>query len=273
MKTYDEIKHILVEDLGFRDLTAYTAWIKDVRPNLSLTPSRLEKLSPDVVDCRDFWKVCEELFGSDPVCNLAIAPEVGRMPYPIETTIDANRMNLRLAKSMGITAFLEENSQARLKTLEIGPGFGSLKNFIESHTNHLYTGVDVFPRVAGVLQTTADGVLPVELVEAESGTYSYVVSSNAFQHFSTRQRAKYIEDAHTLLRDNGLFIFNLIVDTGKAGRYLRDKKGNAWADHYGQYTPIPKGGALYDQLSRSFDILYVTQRYDGLFNFVCQKHS
>lgn len=271
MKTYDEIKRILVEELGFRDLAAYAAWIRDVRPTLSLTPARLEKLSPDTIDCRDFWKVCQELFGSDPICNIAIAPEVGRLPYPIQTTMDANRMNLRLAKSMGIVAFLEENAHARLRTLEIGPGFGSLRNFIETHTNHIYAGVDAFPRVPDVLQTTEDGVLPAEFVEAASGTYGYVISSNAFQHFSARQRIRYIQDARTLLQDQGLFIFNLLVDTGKAGRYLRDKQGNAWADHYGQYTPVPKGGALYEQLAHCFEILYVTQRYDGLFNFVCQK--
>jgi hypothetical protein len=271
VKTRDEIKRILVEDLGFRDLEAYTKWIKDVRPTLSLTPARIEKLSPDVVDCRDFWKVCDELFGSDPVCNVAIAPEVGRLPHPIETPMDANRMNLRLAKSLGVTPFLEENAHQRLKTLEIGPGYGALKNFIETHTRHIYTGVDVVPRVPGVLQATADGVMPPELVEEEANSYSYVVSSNVFQHFSARQRTKYIEDSHELLHLDGLFIFNVLVDTGKAQRYARDKKGTAWADHYGQYTPIPKGGALYDQLSQSFDILYVTQRYDGLFNFVCQK--
>jgi hypothetical protein len=271
MKTYDEIKRVLVEELGFRDLEAYGKWVKEVRPTLSLTPSRLEKLSPDVVDCRDFWKVCQELFGSDPVSNIVIAPEVGSLPYPIETTMDANRMNLRLARSLGITAFLEENAHRRLKTLEIGPGYGALRSFIETHTAHIYTGVDVFPRIPGVMQTTADGVLPASFVEEESGEYSYVVSSNVFQHLSARQRTKYIEDANALLHVDGLFIFNLLVDTAKTPRHSRDKQGNAWADHYGQYTPIPKGGVLYEQLARSFDILYVTQRYDGLFNFVCQK--
>jgi hypothetical protein len=271
MKTYDEIKHVLVDELGFRDLDSYKRWIKDVRPTTSLTPARIEKLSPDVVDCRDFWKICDELFGSDPVCNVAIAPEVGHLPHPIETPMDANRMNLRLAKSLGITAFLDENADQRLKTLEIGPGYGALKNYVETHTRHHYTGVDVVPRVPGVLQATADGLLPAEFVAEESNSYSYVLSSNVFQHLSARQRTKYFEDAHALLQANGLLIFNVLVDTGKTDGYARDKNGNAWADHYGQYTPIPKGGALYEQLADSFDILYVTQRYDGLFNFVCQK--
>lgn len=146
-----------------------------------------QKLSPDVVNCRDFWKVCDDLFGSDPVCNIAVAPEVGRLPHPIETPMDANRMNLRLAKSLGVTAFLDENAHQRLKTLEIGAGYGALKNYIETQTRHVYTGVDVVPRVPGVLQATADGVLPTDLVEGERSSYSYVVSSNVFQHFSARQ--------------------------------------------------------------------------------------
>jgi hypothetical protein len=271
MKTYDEIKQVLVDELGFRDLDAYKTWIQDVRPTIFPTPSRIEKLSPDEVDCRAFWKVCDELFERDPVCNVAVSPVVGRLPYPVETPMDANRMNLRLAKSLGLTFFLEENAHQRLKTLEVGPGYGSLKHFIETHTSHLYTGVDVFPRIAGVIETTANGLVPPELLDQESGTYSYVVASNVFQHLSARQQAKYIEHAEALLHPNGLFIFNLIVDTGKVPPHMRDRKGNAWSDHYGQYTPIPKPGPLYDRLARAFDILYVTQRYDGLFNFACQK--
>ena len=271
LKTYDAIKRIVVDELGFHDLAAYSKWIEDVRPTVSLTKERIERLSPDAVDCRDFWRLCDELFGSDPVCNVAVAPEVGRLPYPIETTMDANRMSLRLAKSLGVTAFLDENAHARVKTLEIGAGFGSLKNYIETHTNHIYTGVDVIPRVPGVREATRDGVLPPDLVERERASYSYVVSSNVFQHFSARQRTRYIDDAYALLHDGGLFIFNITVDTGKTPAYVRDPNGDAWADHYGQYTPIPKAGPLYDQLTRSFRILYVTQRYDGMFNFVCLK--
>lgn len=269
MKTYREIKRIITGEFGFKSLETYKIWSEQVRPTISLTSDRIEKLSPDVVNCRDFWKVCEELFGTDPVCNVTVPPSVGRLPYAIETHADANRMNLRLAKSLGITAFLDENAGVRLRTLEIGPGYGSLKNYIETNTNHVYTGVDVYPRIPGVIATTPDGLMPAELIEP--GTYGYVVSSNVFQHLSARQRTRYIKDAHTILREGGLFIFNIIIDTGKIPAYVRDQDGNAWADHYGQYTPIPKAESVYGELSRPFGILYVTQRYDGLFNFVCQK--
>jgi hypothetical protein len=184
--------------------------------------------------------------------------------------MDANRMNLRLAKSLGVTAFLDENADARLKTFEIGPGFGALKSYIETHTRHVYTAVDVFPRFPGVIEATERGLLPEELVTRERGLYSYVVSSNVFQHLSAAQRTHYYDGAHALLQTGGLFIFNLQIDTGKlAGG--RDAKQNAWCDHYGQYTLIPKAGDVYGELSARFDILYVTQRYDALFNFVCQK--
>jgi hypothetical protein len=271
MKGYDEIKRIVAEDLGFKDLSAYAEWVKDVRPTIYPTPARVALLSPDEVDCHDFWKVCDDLFGTDPVCNVTVAPEVGRLPFAVEGPMDANRMNLRLARSLGVTPFLDENAHERLKTLEIGTGLGSLKNYIETHTNHLYTGVDVVPRVPGVHSATRDGLLPRELVEEERGAYSYVISTNVFQHLSARQRTTYFEDIHALLHEGALFIFNLLIDTGKLPPYTRDRKGQAWADHYGQYTPIPKAGALYDQLARYFDILYVTQRYDGLFNFACRK--
>jgi SAM-dependent methyltransferase len=271
MKGYREIKHTLVEELGFRDLACYRRWIAEVQPKSRPTSEDIARLSPDTVDCRAFWTVCDELFGVDPVCNVALSPEVGRLPYAIETPMDVNRMNLRLASSLGITAFLEENAHARLRVLEIGTGYGSLKNFVETRTNHVYAGFDVVPRVAGVMETTNGGLLPDEYVERERGSFSYVVSTNVFQHLSARQRAQYVRDAHALLHGGGLFLFNLTVDTGKIPAYARDGDGNAWAVHYGQHTPIPRGASAYELVSGTFNILYVTQRYDGLFNFVCQR--
>jgi hypothetical protein len=271
MKGYREIKRVIVEEFGFRDLEAYRKWITDVRPTVRPTPEAVAKLSPDVVDCRAFWKVCDELFGIDPICNVVVSPEVGRVPRAVETTMDANRMNLRLAKSLGITSFLEENAQKGLKVLEIGTGYGSLKSFVETQTNHHYVGVDTVPRVAGVLQTTQEGSIPRDLVQDEGGAFSYVISTNVFQHLSEKQRRQHVADARLLLHEGGLLIFNLTVDTAKVPPWARDVEGNAWAIHYGQYTPIPKGAAAYDLVAEGFNILYVTQRYDGIFNFVCQR--
>jgi hypothetical protein len=273
VKKYEEIKRILTEELGFTDLTAYQTWIETERPKIKPTTERVERLSPDSIDCRDFWKVCGELFGDDPVFNVAVAPQVGRLPYPVESRMDVNRMNLRLAKSLGITAFLDENADKRLKVLEIGPGFGSLKNYIETHTNHVYTGIDVYPRIPEVLEATEEGLIPRSLVEREHNAYSYVISSNVFQHLSARQRSRYYRDARALLHPGALFIFNLCVDTGKRPATLRDSRGTAWCDHYGQYTLIPTEGDLLKELSAGFDVLYALERYDGLCNFVCRRKA
>lgn len=271
MKARDEIRRILTEELGFTDLVAYKKWIEEERPKVRPTKKRVERLSPDGIDNRAFWRVCEELFGADPVCNLAVAPAVGKLPYELDGPMDANRMNLRLARCLGVTAFLDENAHSRVHTLEVGPGYGSLKHYIETQTNHLYTGVDVYPRIPGVIETTAEGWIPPEMVEEQAGAFSYVISTNVFQHLSARQRARYFDDAAKLLHEGGLFIFNVSVDSQKVPAHLRDEQGTAWADHYGQYTPMPKGGELHDQLGRLYRILYVTQRYDGIFNFVCRR--
>ena len=221
MKQYEEIRRALVQGFGFTDLAAYKRWVERDPLSLVLTSELIERLSPDNVDCRDFWRVCDELFALDPVCNVAVNPSVGRLPYAVETRMDANRINLRFAKSFGITNFLEENAQGRLKVLEIGPGYGSIMNFVETHTNHEYTGVDVLPRIPGIIQATAEGLIPEELLKRDAASFSYVVSSNVFQHLSSKQRKRYYEDARALLVRGGLFIFNMCVDKTKAG-YLRD---------------------------------------------------
>jgi hypothetical protein len=147
---YAEIKRVLVDDLGFRDLDAYKKWAKETRPTYVPTREALDRLAPEHVDCRDFWRVSEELFGMDGVCNLVVSPAVGVLPYAVDSHMDANRTNLRLAKSLGVTAFLDENADGRHKTLEIGPGYGGSKNYVETRTRHHYVGYDVLPRVPGV---------------------------------------------------------------------------------------------------------------------------
>jgi SAM-dependent methyltransferase len=273
MKGYDEIKRILVDEFGFSDLAAYRKWISEARSTVLITPERIQALSPDLVDCRAFWRACEELFGFDPVANVAISPTVGKLPYAVENAMDANRLNLRLAKSLGITAFLDEFADERVRTLEIGAGFGSLKNYIETNTRHVYTGVDVFPRVPGVVETTASGFIPDAVMNEGRDRFSYVVSSNVFQHLSARQRARYFDDAFALLHTGGIFLFNLSMDTGQTVTTVRDAAGVAWCDHYGQYTLIPKPQDLQRELTKRFFVLYATQRYDGVFNFVCQKRQ
>ncbi len=240
---YDEIRRILVDDFGFTNLETYGRWIREVRPGLTPTPELVRRLSPDRIDCRAFWRACDELFGVDPVHNVMIAPEIGELPYPITTREDANRMNLRLAKSFAITS------------------------------EHVYSAVDVCPRFEGVVQATAAGFLPDGFADSAAHSFSYVVSSNVFQHLSARQRSRWFRDAQRLLHREGLFIFNLLVDTAKISARARDRDGNAWCDHYGQFTEIPKLGQLHDELSGLFRIIYVTQRYDGVMNFVCQKTS
>jgi hypothetical protein len=272
MKDKAEIRRILTEELGFVDLAAYRRWIETTRPKLLVTPAMVERLSPDHIDSRAFWQVCDELFGHDPVCNVVAAPRVGVLPHAVESTMDANRLNLRLAKNFGITSFLDENAHERLRVFEIGAGYGSLKSYIETQTAFIYTAVDAVPRLPGVLETTAEGFIPDSALVDGRETYSYVVSSNVFQHLSARQRSRYYRDAHSLLHSGGLFMFNLQIDRGKPNEYLRDKQGNAYCDHYGQFTLVPRAD-IYDELGPLFDTLYVTQRFDGLFNFVCRKRA
>jgi hypothetical protein len=273
MRKYEEIRRILTDELGFRDLASYRRWIEEERPRSRPTKERIERLSPDHVDCRDFWSACDELFGVDPVCNVAVGPGILGLEDGFEARVEANRANLRLAKTFGITSFLEEHAEARLRTFEIGPGFGGLKDWIETNTRHRYTAFDVVARVHGVREATVDGCLPESFLAESRGDFAYVVSSNVFQHLSARQRSRWYSDVHALLRAGGLFLFNLSVDVGNQPACARDADGVAWADHYGQYTLIPKPADLFRELRTRFDLLYTTQRWDGVLNLVCRKRA
>jgi SAM-dependent methyltransferase len=258
MKAYEEIKKIITEDLKITNQTDYQSYLKQVHQT-PLTAEQIELLSPDNVDNNDFWRFANEQFGIDCIANT----KYGASTY---TSVTGNRRNLGLARTIGALNYIEEFKNTPKRLLEIGAGLGSFKNYIETNTQFDYVGVDAFPQLVGVEQTTKEGFLP-EKIKNLGQCFDIVYSSNVFQHLSQKQRVQYFKDIYHSLSPDGVFIVNLMLNNN--GGYV-GADGEKYLCHYGQFTLIPSWSKIIEDLTQHFNILQTTTRYVDYFtNFVC----
>jgi SAM-dependent methyltransferase len=248
MKSYQEIKDIIVKDLGITNLEEYRRYCDLFKDDTrKLLKEELELLSPDNINNKDFWIVAEQLFGIDPVCNTKSG---------VKNIEEGNVANLKLARHSGMLNFVEDNSDLPIEILEIGPGYGSLKNYIKSKTKFLYKGVDVYPKCDEIIASNIDGTLPEEI---KTKKFGHVVSSNVFQHLSIKQRRQYYSDISNILLPGGAFLFNNMCypKSGQWRGYV-DSKGDRYLSHYGQWTLIQTLDEIIEELKIYFDICITT---------------
>jgi hypothetical protein len=260
MKNKEEIKKVITEHFGITSGKAYQEWLVKWRENGGKASDEdLEILSPDNIDCRAFWEVCEEMFGVDGVCNtLDGTPD-------ITDRMQANRTNILIARNTGLLNVFETHSEYHGEVLEIGPGYGSIKNFIEVKTRFNYIGFDVYPKISDVNATDIHGYIPKEFIDAKKETFDIVISSNVFQHLSKKQREKYIEDVSILLKPGAYFLVNipLTYSTSPDTRHMV---------LYGQFCPIPTIFEFRDILLKHFSIACTSsETITGVTGFVCNK--
>jgi len=247
MKTYDEIRRIITEHFGIVDLRAYSDWLSKWRSG-EWTPTEedINLLSPDEIDCFDFWKVTEDLFGIDGVCNTVdsrITADLSKM--------NGNRGNLNIARCLGCLNGIDQLAHEKLNILEYGAGYGSFRNYVEATTQFNYSGWDVYPKVSDIRQTTHAGYLPEEFVEINRGQFHFVFASNVLQHVSTKQKLQFFSDAHKLLCINGQLIINIpILPLNSHSKYMT---------LYGQFVEMPTQNMFFGWVTDKFDVLAVTE--------------
>lgn len=270
MKNYNEIKDIIINKLGITDLETYKKYVESYHNDTPrfISKEDIELLSPDNINNYDFWKVIEELFGTDCVSNI----NFGSLP---QDKISCNRRNLNLARLMGCLTFLEEHKFYKNRILEIGSGYGCLKNWIEAETRFEYVGVDVYPKVQDVQSVSANGLFTEEQKKEK---YDFIYSSNVFQHLSHNQRMTYLDDISNMLNkeSGGIFIVNLMLLFNDIDVKYHAEDGKVYLKHYGQFTSIPTVKEWVDELNKRFTILYSTTRNADtgackLANFICYK--
>ncbi len=251
MKTYDEIKDIIVNRLGLTDLAAYEAYLKRAWADGAPTPTQeeIDQLSPDVIDNNAFWRIAEELFHTDPVTSCGGTAK----PYSVE---DAKRAAISMYHLHGFTGYLEgmslydQDMSRRSRILEIGPGYGALRDWVLAKGNLDYHAADVYPRISEVDHANVDGTLTQETL---GRTYRAVIANNVFQHLSVNQRRIYYRDVLKCLLPGGEFLVSMMHDHGRPHkeRYTI----GSWCRHYGQFTRIQtKDEIVGDLKAAGFDI-------------------
>lgn len=261
MLQYNEIKDIITNKYGYKTLDDWKKHVESITQTTTPpTQEMVDLLSPDNVDCGAFWKVCTDLFGIDPVCNITDR-RYGDNNVNMYDIITANRRNLWLTETFGFLTYLKEYAQYPSAVMEFGVGFGNLKNWIETCTQKQYYGFDVNPLVDGILPLDCSGKLVTDISNIK-GKVSHFVCSNVFQHLSEKQRLYIFDVAAEYLHAGGLFMFNTPVKT----------KHCSYMSLYGQYTINPEHSWIESELiNRGFASHMVNSRWDGVVGYIAIK--
>jgi predicted SAM-dependent methyltransferase len=248
--------------LGLVDMAAYKAYCdlftNEASPRTP-TPEEIALLNPDSINNYDFWRVAEELFFTDPVSNCQFSTPVSKR--------EAIRRNLWLYEADTFLAYLTRLNANDTNLLEIGPGYGSLREWVTVNTRFDYYAVDVHPKIEGIDRAEVTGLMG-EVTKARR--YDIVVAENVFQHLSINQRHTYYRDVAEILMPNGWFMVSQMLDHNAPDNPWRDKDGKLWMRHYGQFTEIQKREAILSDLMLHFDVYSETRR-SGWLAVVCRK--
>ncbi len=267
METIQEFQQVIEGDYKISDLKSYGEYKYSVTAKGGVTKAEVERLSPDNVNSSSFWEYIEK---NPEIKNDAICFGVGKDG----TKEEVNKRNFALACSMNVFCpILAYKDCLGMPLLDIGAGYGMLKEFVEQNTKLKYFGVDVYPKVDGVLQVAADGsTLPAEIMSL-AGNFGLVMSVNVFQHLSIKQRRHYYEQVQQLLHPGcGVFTFSIACKIPNVKRgFVCEETGREYMCHYGQYTEMQTHPEVVEDLIKHFHILSTIHRNDHSFTFQCSR--
>jgi len=113
--------------------------------------------------------------------------------------------------------------------LEIGCGWGGLARYAAEHYGVNVTGITVSREQQKLAQQRC-AHLPVDIVLMDyrdlRGQYDKIVSVGMFEHVGPKNYPVYFQQAHDLLKKDGLFLLHTI------GNYVTAPNTDAWIDNY-----------------------------------------
>jgi hypothetical protein len=259
------IKEIIEEQFGFKTQDDFDRYYHELlSEERHVTDEEFDRLNPDKIDNIEFWEYLDEHF------DRAICGGVSRNHGKLESanrTEEALKMNAVLTLQSGVLNYFNASSLAMsprdfdIHILEIGVGLGSGKILLDGKQHVKYTGIDVVPRVEGVIQTNGNGLPP----ELKKRKFHHVFSSNVFQHLSKKQRLQYYDDIYNVLPDNGYFSLALQLFTPQSTIRYVNINGTPHICHYGQFTPIQTFDDVFHDITKDglFGMLHSSGRWDG----------
>ena len=195
------------------DIMRYEQSIGDV------SEEEFNRLHPDNIDSGEFWEECIK------INPLAVCGDKRVLGGSID---DIKKVNYLFTLCNGVNNqynATKYTTNKRLRILEIGPGYGQMKQVYESMDNE-YEAIDVNPLVEGVIKTDGKSIPDKE--------YDFIVSSNVFQHLSINQRKSYYKDIKKGLKPGGKFSFTSVI----GGEAKRRYNGRAVMYNTGQFTEL-----------------------------------
>ncbi len=267
MNTIQEFKEVIEGDYKITDLHTYGEY-KSAVSKRGITKNEVEKLSPDNVNSSSFWEYIEK---NPEIAKDAICFGVKKD----DAKEEVNKRNFSLACAMNVFCpVLAYKDCTNMPILDIGAGYGMLKEFVEQYTKLRYIGVDVYPKVEGVLYVGTDGSTLPNTVMFLRGQFGLVMSINVFQHLSIKQRRHYYEQISELLHPTcGVFTFSMccVSSNGTTRGFKCEETGREYMCHYGQYTELQTHQEVMEDINKHFIIQSVTQRGDSYFTYQVSK--
>jgi SAM-dependent methyltransferase len=264
----EEFKEVIEGNYGIKDLPTYEEYKKKTGAR-GLTKAEVELLSPDNVNSCSFW---EYIAKNPEIAKDAVAFGVTKE----KSIVDVNKQNYGLACSLGALQFIMlYKDEIGMPILDIGAGYGMLKEFVQQNTKLSYWGVDVYPKIEGVQQVASDGsTLPPNIMASKFGL---IVACNVFQHLSLKQRRHYYEQVAQILYPNfGIFTVTHSSERPNSVRksFKCAEDGQGYVCHYGQYTPVQSVQEIEGDLLKHFNIISICQRpFDDSFTFHCSRRE
>ena len=236
----------------------------------------IEKLSPNNIDSCYFWKKATEIF---PLASVVYDPRCNDKQSLNESAV--NGLHKEMCALNELDAVFEKNPNAKM--LEIGPGHGSVTNYVAlNHNIKNYYAIDVNPLFKFKRLYKTDGKTIPSKVPSD---LDVVYSVNVFQHLTPEQRLSYYKQIKEMLVVGGKFIFSMfVVAPDTINLHFRDEKGGVRAlfgikDSFGNYytsfftqftkcSKIEELETIFSELNMKFEIVH---KWNNSFCMVATK--
>jgi predicted SAM-dependent methyltransferase len=232
-----------------------------------LTEDAIEKFSPDNIDVNFFWKKSVNEYPFLSICGYG----------NVKDTNEANGATLPLHyahKGVSAIQHFYELNPTDFKMLEIGPGYGNIRDLIKGIPNIGYYAIDVNPLFECDTLYKCDGKnIPSQIPT----NLDLVYSINVFQHLSKAQRTSYYKQAYMILKDGGGLVFSMFTLTpknfDKPYWHISDNSGRFYCTFFNQFTPIDFIGDVKDELEEIGFEFHLLHEQENSCSFLAIKKA